>query len=226
MDEIARVLAPEGVLILSCPNKREYTDRRGYTNEFHVKELYREELAVLVARRFPQTAWFGQRLTFFSVLAPEAPASAGQVIEVAEAAPSQAAPGVGEPLYFLVAAARSAQALARVPAMLSVLTDRDDWLRADYEKVTRDLWRSAEMVRERDKVMQQMRAALDEADASARRHEEERARQFAAMEQTVQRGERAQDEFRQEIRERYRWKWWLMLPLIRLGLMKLPRVRK
>ncbi len=70
------------------------------------------------------------------------------------------------------------------------------------------------------------RAALDEADASARRREDERTKQFAALEWTVREGERAVDEREQEIRERYRWKWWLMLPLIRLGLMKLPRVRK
>ena len=226
LDEIARVLAPDGVLVLSCPNKREYTDRRGYTNEFHVKELYREELAALLARRFPETAWFGQRLTFFSVLAPEAPAAKGHAIEVAESDPAQARPGVGEPLYFLVVAGRSAHALAQVPAMLSVLADHDDWLKADYEKVMRDLWRSAEMLRDRDQVLGQVRGSLDEAATAARRREDERAKQFAQLEATLAERERAIDKGEQEVRERYRWKWWLMLPLIRLGLVKLPRVRK
>lgn len=226
VDEVARLLAPDGVLILSCPNKREYTDRRGYTNEFHVKELYREELAALLARRFPETAWFGQRLTFLSVLAPDAPATKGNAIEVAESDPAQAKPGVGAPLYFLVAAGRSAQALAQVPALLSVLADRDDWLKADYEKVMRDLWRSAEMLRDREGVLGQMRGSLDEAATAARRREDERAKQFAQLEGTLAERERAIDEREGEIRERYRWKWWLMLPLIRLGLVKLPRVRK
>ena len=80
--------------------------------------------------------------------------------------------------------------------------------------------------RDRDKIVGQMREALDEAEAAARRREEERSKQFAAMEETVRARERTIDEYQQENRERYRWKWWLMLPLIRMGLMKLPRVRK
>ena len=65
------MLKPDGVLILSCPNKLEYSDKRNYANEFHVKELYREELGALVGERFPETAWYGQRPSFFSVIAPE-----------------------------------------------------------------------------------------------------------------------------------------------------------
>jgi hypothetical protein len=70
------VLAPGGVLVLSCPNKLEYSDKRDYRNEFHVKELYRDELKRLVAARFPEIAWYGQRPSFYSVIAPESPAGA------------------------------------------------------------------------------------------------------------------------------------------------------
>ena len=224
--EIARVLAPEGILILSCPNKREYTDRRGYTNEFHVKELYREELAALVAAHFPASAWYGQRLSFFSVLTPESPPERGQALDAVESQPARPQHGTGEPLYYLVVAARTAEALAKVPATLSVFADRDDWLLRDYEKVTQDLRRAAGMLRDREGVLAQARGALDEAGVAARRREEERAQQFARLEATLGEHERAIDEREQEIRERYRWKWWLRLPLIRLGLMKLPRVRK
>jgi SAM-dependent methyltransferase len=41
--ELHRVLKPDGVLLISCPNKAEYTDKRGTQNEFHVKELYRAD---------------------------------------------------------------------------------------------------------------------------------------------------------------------------------------
>ena len=77
LDELARVLKPDGVLILSCPNKLEYSDKRGFANEFHVKELYREELAKLVGARFPHMDWYGQRPSFFSVIAPEGAARRG-----------------------------------------------------------------------------------------------------------------------------------------------------
>jgi SAM-dependent methyltransferase len=135
LDEIARVLAPGGVLLMSCPNKAEYSDRRGFTNEFHVKELYREELAALVESRFPATAWFGQKPTFFSVIAPEATPASGALVEVDEADPGKAARVMANPLYFLVAASRDAAALAAMPSTLHVLSDRGEWVHRDYEKV-------------------------------------------------------------------------------------------
>src|SRR5215207_9384045 len=40
--EIKRVLRPNGVLVISSPDKLNYTDIPGVINPFHVKELYRE----------------------------------------------------------------------------------------------------------------------------------------------------------------------------------------
>lgn len=137
--ELARVLHPGGVLVLSCPNKLEYSDRRNYVNEFHVKEPYRDELAALVAARFPHAQWYGQRPTFFSVIAPESPPAAGQVLEVDEATPDRAQAHLQDPLYFIVAASRDAQALAAIAPTLSVLADRGDFLHRDYAKVIREL---------------------------------------------------------------------------------------
>ncbi|MGC1818205.1 MAG: class I SAM-dependent methyltransferase, partial [Casimicrobiaceae bacterium] len=42
--EFARVLAPGGLLVLSSPNRLEYSDARSYRNPFHVRELDRGEL--------------------------------------------------------------------------------------------------------------------------------------------------------------------------------------
>ena len=42
--EFARVLAPDGVLIISSPNRRLYSDARNYVNPHHVQELYRHIL--------------------------------------------------------------------------------------------------------------------------------------------------------------------------------------
>src|SRR5262245_56593246 len=46
--EFARVLAPAGVLVLSSPNRPEYSDARGYANPFHRHELDRDGLARLL----------------------------------------------------------------------------------------------------------------------------------------------------------------------------------
>jgi SAM-dependent methyltransferase len=137
MDEVARVLAPRGILLLSCPNKREYSDRRAFANEFHVRELYRDELQALVAPRFPAIDWYGQKPSFYSVIAPEQPARAAQLVEVEEADPARPAATLADPLYFVLAAAREPDVLRAVPAPLAVLSDRGDWVRRDYEKVMR-----------------------------------------------------------------------------------------
>ena len=51
--EFSRVLADDGVLVLSSPDKRTYSDLAGFRNEFHVRELYRDELLALLAPHFP-----------------------------------------------------------------------------------------------------------------------------------------------------------------------------
>src|SRR5439155_5856786 len=71
LDEVRRVLRTDGLFVLSSPNKLEYSDRRSFANEFHVRELYRGELAALLAQRFAHAHWFGQRMSFFSVVWPE-----------------------------------------------------------------------------------------------------------------------------------------------------------
>jgi len=140
LDELARVVKPEGLVILSCPNRLEYRDRRNFQNPFHVKELYRDELAQLVAAHFPAAAWYGQRPTFFSVIAPEEAANAqAQLVEVGEENPAEAAAALSDPLYFIVIASRTPAALRPIAPVLSVLADRGDWVHRDYEKIMREL---------------------------------------------------------------------------------------
>ncbi|PTS81428.1 class I SAM-dependent methyltransferase, partial [Stenotrophomonas sp. HMWF023] len=66
MSEIRRVLRPDGVMIMSSPNKEVYSDRAGYHNEYHVKELYLEEFRTLVGRYFPAMHLCGHRMSVCS----------------------------------------------------------------------------------------------------------------------------------------------------------------
>lgn len=63
-----RLLAPGGLLLVSTPDRRVYSDQTGYRNEFHVRELYRDEFEALLARHFGAHRLFGQKLLFQSVL--------------------------------------------------------------------------------------------------------------------------------------------------------------
>ncbi|SAK76510.1 glycosyl transferase family protein [Caballeronia temeraria] len=71
ISEIRRVLKPGGFLILSSPNKKVYSDDRDYHNEYHVKELYFEELDELLKRHFPRVKYHGQRIATSSVIVPQ-----------------------------------------------------------------------------------------------------------------------------------------------------------
>jgi len=132
LDEVLRVLRPDGLFVLSCPNKLEYSDRRGFANPYHVRELYRDELAALLAPRFPNSLWFGQRMSFFSVVWPEQRAAEGDIFEVSQISAAEASAGHARPLYFIVAASRSKVTIGAVAPRLSVLVDREERVYADY----------------------------------------------------------------------------------------------
>ena len=64
--EIKRVLRRRGTLILSSPEKGEYSDAVSQANPFHVKELYGDEFRALVSSHFRHVAIAGQRVIFGS----------------------------------------------------------------------------------------------------------------------------------------------------------------
>jgi ubiquinone/menaquinone biosynthesis C-methylase UbiE len=139
--EIDRVLAPGGMLVMSSPNKAEYTDRRQFDNTFHVRELYRNEFESLLAERFGAVRWLGQKNGFFSVIWEESPRQnmAGQVIDTAKDTPEDVLGVLLAPLYFVVIAARAERDIAAIASPLSVFSDRREWLYEDYRRVTREL---------------------------------------------------------------------------------------
>ena len=211
LDEVRRVLRPGGLVILSCPNKVEYTDKRGVTNEFHVRELRRDELAALVAPRFGHAAWYGQRPSFYSVVWPEQGTPRGEIFEVGETAADLPSPGHARPMYFIVVASDAAETLAGVTPMVSVLADRDEWIYGDYEKVTRGL----------DAAHRRGNALADELRALERRHAEAMLQHDAL--QAAAEVERARLAFELALRQeesarRSSLRWWLALPFRRLRL--------
>jgi len=227
--EFARVLAPRGRVILSSPNRVEYSDARGYANPFHVKELDRAELASLLDAYFPQAQWFCQRRYLGSAIWRETPGDTFEAIAGSPASVERAQTPPG--MYFVVVAARTQDAIGDAPA-LSLYADLDDseWRRVDFE--AREVLRLDALARERDDALRaQMQYAAElkamveyrdgviatrEREANELRHRQaelDDALAQAAAERDRLNGHIAGQERLIAYRESVHW--WCTLPLVR-----------
>ena len=68
--EITRLLKNNGVLIISTPNKKTYSDDVGYKNPYHRKELYYSEFYELLKKNFVFIYLSGQRVISGSSIYP------------------------------------------------------------------------------------------------------------------------------------------------------------
>jgi ubiquinone/menaquinone biosynthesis C-methylase UbiE len=71
MRELRRVLKNHGLLIISTPEKRYYSEEPKVKNEFHVKELYENEFRDLLSRHFRNIRVVHQRILYTSVIDAE-----------------------------------------------------------------------------------------------------------------------------------------------------------
>jgi SAM-dependent methyltransferase len=174
----ARLLAPGGLLLLSSPDKRTYSDATGFRNEHHVRELYREELLALLEPHFGAIRLFGQKLLFQSAIwSLEAlPLRVEATTAIGDS--KQLSPGLDhEPLYFIAVCARTAAELPSANgALLSLFGDREESVYRHYEHEVRkniqaggvlaDLERRLAQAEARAQAAEQ-RASLAEARAVA-----------------------------------------------------------
>ena len=167
LDEIKRVLTPSGLLIMSSPNRAEYSDARGYSNEFHVKELYREQLMALLAARFTHSRWFSQRNAFVSMIFPDAEASVkagaseGETLTVSKTKPDTLAAALSA-LYFLVLATNDTTTLESLAPRVSAFVDTEEWAYNDY----RQIYRAARAFGSREAELEARCAALEKQIAT------------------------------------------------------------
>lgn len=68
LKEIKRVLRPGGILIISTPDKKNYTDRYLQINKFHLHEFYRDEFNDFLKLYFTNTLFFEQGYQIASII--------------------------------------------------------------------------------------------------------------------------------------------------------------
>ena len=116
--EIKRVLRAEGVLVISTPDKREYTDIPGQKNEYHVKELYRNEFEELIAKHFRHIEIAGQRIGYGSMIGVEGRESAFRNWKFSDTGLLNQSVGLSSPVYLIAVASDS-----KLPAFPSGVMD-------------------------------------------------------------------------------------------------------
>lgn len=159
--EFRRVLTPQGLLAISSPNKPVYSDERNYHNEFHVRELTREELAVLLASGFPKQRWHGQRLQFHSVIWPETPDKPATALETLSVREGQAGTAVQvPPMYFLVVCG-GVEATLPEAGPVSLFADHEQSIYREFERATQAERNIYQMYLEHDKTINWLVPQLD-----------------------------------------------------------------
>jgi SAM-dependent methyltransferase len=133
LDEFRRVLAPDGALILSSPNRPVYNQDAGESNHYHVRELDRDELRALLDPRFPRQAWHAQRVAAHSILWAEARADGEIAFDVLSDDHAERRPAPADPMYFIVVAGGAEATLPTLPA-LSLFDDGTLALWRDYAR--------------------------------------------------------------------------------------------
>ena len=131
--EFRRVLRPDGVLVISSPNRPVYNEGATVENHYHVRELDRAELAALLAPGFPHQAWYAQRVVAQSALwAEDTTAGGASYLTLADDRASAAA-APAPPMYFVVVCAATGVALPSL-AVLSLFDDGALALWGDYAR--------------------------------------------------------------------------------------------
>ncbi len=161
----ARVLADDGVLLISSPDKRTYSEVAGFRNEYHVRELYREELLGLLKAHFPHIQLYGQKLLFQSVLWNlESAATSGEAWTAADAGDT-ITPGLSyAPMYFIAICTK--QTLPPQLPALSLFGDREESVYAHYNHEIRKNMGAGARIAELEAEVARLRAMPAAAAAS------------------------------------------------------------
>jgi 2-polyprenyl-3-methyl-5-hydroxy-6-metoxy-1,4-benzoquinol methylase len=133
-----RLLKPNGLLLISTPDKKNYTDATGVVNPHHVRELYFDEFSALLDTHFIAKKIYTQKLLFQSSLwaldqhgTIETLVHNGQGVEQGLNYP---------PMYYVAACAKSSNRLANLPA-LSLYGDAEESVYTHYyQEIRYGIW--------------------------------------------------------------------------------------
>jgi GT2 family glycosyltransferase/SAM-dependent methyltransferase/glycosyltransferase involved in cell wall biosynthesis len=185
LSELRRVIKPDGLLILSSPNKKVYSDDRGCSNEFHIRELYLNELTELLGEQFGAVRVLGQKLVFHSAIWCASQESGRFRLWSHEDGPDQSQHSLPyEAMYFVTLCAGHASLLPQPEETLWLFGDRSESVYRHYDETVRHTMRldrllgeREQLIRERDDLLELRNQQLAQAEVRVKALEEQLALQ-------------------------------------------------
>jgi ubiquinone/menaquinone biosynthesis C-methylase UbiE len=121
IEEIARLLSTDGVLLISTPNKAEYSDKNNFNNEYHLKEFYVEEFREFLQEHFASVNFLGQRLISTSLFWSMDDSAQGLDVAFEDADKPQELRQLFTPIYVIAQCSKSE--LSRIGGSVFIATD-------------------------------------------------------------------------------------------------------
>jgi len=160
LKEFRRVLAPDGFLLISSPDKAVYTDRYHSENEFHVRELYQGELEELLAVQFPACRMLRQKLLFQSAIWSDEPGDNFAIQQSDEDEISALSKPGHEAMYFIAICAATGEALPALEKQLWLFDDASASVYEHYHHEIRKNMSAGNLLADMERELQQLRSRL------------------------------------------------------------------
>lgn len=161
MKEFRRVLKPGGFLLLSSPDKAIYTDRLKNDNEFHLRELYRDEFEALLGEHFPSYRLLGQKLVFQSAIWPLDGVSGTTFHQENRGGVTTFAAPPHDPVYLIALCAADDSCLPTGADALSLFDDAHESVYGHYNDEVRKHIAAGKLLAEKEKLLEELRSERD-----------------------------------------------------------------
>ncbi len=171
--EYRRVLAGDGFLLISSPDKAIYSDRMNSENPFHLRELYRQELEELLAMEFPAVRLMGHKLAFHSMIWPLEPRVGGDEDAVSgrpglvlhqerDGVTSRLSNPVGDAVYFIALCAAEEQFLPPLDTRQWLFDDAAESVYRHYRHEIRKNMQAGEILQQKEQEIEALKLALQD----------------------------------------------------------------
>jgi SAM-dependent methyltransferase len=165
MTEFRRVLKPAGFLLLSSPDKAIYTDLQQHENEFHLRELYRDEFEALLGRFFPAFRLLGQKLVFQSAIWSLGNAPGVTFHQEIEGKVAAFPELHHAPVYLIALCAADDSLLPRYEQGLSLFDDSAESVYQHYNDEIRKHIAAGERLAQQERELAELKLALENSQA-------------------------------------------------------------